>query len=242
MRELTALLFRATASASVVRLILPALVVFAAVGLPANHAHAALIEVTLMPSVEKVHPPQDLFVDINVSGLQSGGVDALLGAWSMDLIYDSSLFTPLLIPPAGFGDRLGSVAAGEALGSVDTSTPGTVSLFLVSLLFDFQLDALQRDANGNLLNSFTLATLGFFASGETTFSRPTTTIGATNIVLGDAFGNALADVNGVPVPIQHLPLTLRVTEPATTSLLLAALLGIAIAHRGCAMGRRSRSA
>jgi hypothetical protein len=202
---------------------LAVLAVLAAMALPAGHAAASLIEISLVPSQGRIDPPQNLFVDITISGLQSGGVDNLLGAWSMDLIYDRDLFVPLLIPPAGFGDGLGDVQSGQAVGGVDTTTPGTVGLFLVSLLFDFELDALQRDAAGNLLDGFTLATLGFFAPAGTGFTGLSTFIGTTNIVLADAFGNPLSDAAGAPIPIQHLPASIRVTEPATLVLLLLAL-------------------
>lgn len=209
-----------------------AALLFAAIAiLQAGPTSAGLIEISLVPSIDKIHPPQSLFLDINISGLQTGGIDNLLGAWSMDVLYDSSIFEPLLIPPAGFGDRLGNVFLGEAIGGVDMSAPGQISLFLVSLLLDSDLSALQRDSNGNLLGSFTLATLGFFAPGGSGFNAPSTFIGTSDIILADAFGNPLADVSGAPIPIQHIPVSIRVPEPATLTLLAAGLIGALIARR-----------
>ena len=146
--------------------------------LASGHA-LAVITISLDPSVDKIHALENVFVDINVSGLQSGGVDELIGAFELDLLYDDALFTPLLVPPAAFGPNLGDIFLGEAIGGVDTSTPGIVDLFEVSLLFDVELDALQSD-------SFRLATVGFFANG--TSSGPTTSFATNNIVLSDDWG------------------------------------------------------
>jgi len=187
-----------------------------------------LIEITIEPSKNKIHPPESLFVDINISGLQSGGIDNLLGAWQMDFHYDADLFNPLNIPPAGWGGKLGNITNGETVGGVDTSTPGVIDIFEVSLLFDFELDSFpfQRDLDGNLLDSFRLATLGFYAPSGTGFNDPSTLLFTDNIVLSDAYGNVLSDVNGEIIPVQHLPVSIKIPEPATWVLFGIGFIGL----------------
>lgn len=171
---------------------------------------SAVITISLDPSVDKIHSMENVFVDINVSGLQSGGVNTLLGAFDLDLLYDSSLFTPLLVPPAGFGVRLGDIFLGEAVGGIDTSTPGVVNLFEVSLLSAAELAVLQGD-------SFTLATLGFFANGVS--SGPTTSFATANIVLSDDLGNSLT-------PVSNPGTSISVPEPITLALVSLGLVGL----------------
>lgn len=185
---------------------------------------AGQVQISLVPSSSKIHIGDNLFVDINISGLQSGGVDNLLGAWSLDLHYDSNLFVPLLVAPAGFGSQLGDTFALEALGTIDISTPGTIGLSLVSLLSNAELDALQR-GGGNLLDGFRLATVGLFAPLDLGYSGGSTALFTSNIVLSDALGNPLADANGVPLPVQHLPVGILVPEPATLALVMLGLVG-----------------
>lgn len=178
-----------------------------------QRASAALI-VSLDPQPPKIHGLENVFVDINVSGL-----DTLLGAFELDFLYDPAVFVPLLVPPAGFGDRLGDVFLGEAVGGIDTSTPGIFSLFEVSLLLDFELDALQRDpGTGDLLDSFTLATVGLYRF-DTSTGSPATILATDNIVLSDASGNQL-------FPVANPIATVRVPEPATFYLLIFGLAGI----------------
>ncbi len=177
---------------------------------------SAVVTITLDPSVDKVHRLENVFVDINVSGLQSGGVNALLGAFDLGLLYEASLFTPLLVPPAGFGPDLGDVFLGEAVSGIDTSTPGLVNLFEVSLLTTPELAALQGD-------SFRLATIGFFANG--TASGPTTTFQTANILLSDDLGNRIT-------PVVSPAVSIKVPEPAPLALLLAgATVGFAARRR-----------
>ena len=170
----------------------------------------AVITVSLDPSTPKIHSGKNLFVDINVSGLQWGGVNTLIGAFDLDVNYESTLFTPLLVPPVGFGTALGDIFLGEAVGGVDTTTPGVINLFEVYLLTSLELAALQSD-------SFTLATLGFFASGPA--SGSTTTLSTSNIVLSDDLGNLLS-------PIANPSVIVNVPEPITLSLIAFGLAGI----------------
>jgi hypothetical protein len=64
-------------------------------------ARAGLISISLVPSVTTINKGENVFVDINVSGLQSDGVDKLLGAWSLGFGHDSRFLVPLGVPPLG---------------------------------------------------------------------------------------------------------------------------------------------
>ncbi len=189
-----------------------------ALALLPQRASAALI-VSLDPQPPKIHGLENVFVDINISGL-----DTLLGAFDLDFLYEPSVFVPLLVPPAGFGDHLGDVFLGEAVGGIDTSTPGVINLFEISLLLDFELDALQRDpGTGDLLDSFTLATVGLFRFDSSTGS-PATTLVADNILLSDAIGNPI-------FPVANPTATVQIPEPATFSLFVLGLAGFGFLMR-----------
>lgn len=153
---------------------------------------------------------------INISGLGSGGVENLLGAWSMDVYYDDTVFMPT--PGADWWWHLG-----PSLASVDISTPGVIKMSQVSLASEVELDSLQRNSDtGQLYDSFRLAELVFFA-----FSARETIMSTDNIVLSDAFGNAPFDSNGDPMPISNPPLNFTVApEPGTIILFSVGLVGL----------------
>lgn len=177
----------------------------------------ASVLISLDPQPPKIHGIENIFVDINVSGL-----DTTLGAFDLEINYDQNVFVPLLVPPAGFGSQLGDIFLGEAIGGIDTSTPGTINLFEVSLLFDFELDALQ----GTPPIGFTLATLGFFAFSPAA-GVPSTLLSTSNIVLSDALGNIiLVDANP----------SARIFVPEPTTL---AIFGLGLAGLGFARRRRA---
>ncbi len=198
----------------------------ASLAISSQQSQASLIEFSLDPSSTVISPPQNVFIDINMSGLQSGNIDNLLGNWSMQLIYDPAILVPLLVPPSGWGGHLGDIFAGETVGGVDTTTAGVVDFFEVSLLPDVLLDPLQRDpVSGNLLDSFTLATIGFYAPPiKSQAANMQTIIRTANIVLGDAYGNPISDSNGQIIPILNTTLTLHIPAPNTYLLWLTGII------------------
>ena len=117
-----------------------ALLIFALVSslvFTTNQAFA--ITISLVPTTQKIHAGENIFVDINVSGLHetfsSGNkVDSILAAFQLDFHYNPNLLTFLPVPPAGWGPHLGDVHSGEALGFIDELNPGVLSLSFVSLL------------------------------------------------------------------------------------------------------------
>lgn len=162
----------------------------------------ALPIITLDPQSKKIHPGENLFVDINVSGLQSGGSNSLLGAFSLDVVFDPAL--NFLASGSGantFGNGLGDVNAGEALVGADPWVPGIgkFSFYEVSLLDTTALAGLQSD-------SFRLATLAFYLPYVTTPYGSTMNFSTANVVLSDDLGNQLA--TGV-----NQGATVRVSEP-----------------------------
>jgi hypothetical protein len=236
----------------------------------ANQAFA--ISISLVPSTPKIQPGDNIFVDINISGLHetfsSGNqVDSVLAAFSLDFLYDPSLLTFLAVPPAGWGPHLGDVHSGEATGFVDEFTPGVLSLDLVSLLDESAtncvfcvppyLDNLQRvdptDSTSPYLDTFRLATLGFYApyggnpglpSWPSTSPSRSTVFGTSNVVLSDpdGFEVSLLDASGNPIgpaPVSTPFITVAVPEPGTIALMSLGLIGINFirkyrqaAHRG----------
>jgi hypothetical protein len=61
----------------------------------------ALPIISLVPDSTKIHSGENLFIDVNVSGLQSGGSNSLLGAFSMDVLFKPEL----QFLPAGSGSN-----------------------------------------------------------------------------------------------------------------------------------------
>jgi len=186
----------------------------------------ATIMITLDPIPDKVHPLENLYVDINISGLQSGDVDTLLGAFSLDLLYDSDVLTPI-ISVSTPGSELGDVLLGEAVWNIDYSVPGALWLAEVSLLeassatcifcFPPYLDALQSD-------SFTLATIAFFVHGAP--GVPVTYLDTDHVVLSDADGFQVMDVRGNIAPVATPIASVRIPEPGTAILLTCGLIGM----------------
>ncbi len=168
----------------------------------------ALPIISLVPDHNKIHAGENLFIDVNVSGLQSGGFSSLLGAFSMDVLFNPELqFLPAGSGANTWGSGLGDVDAGEAFveGDISQIGSGLFSFNEVSLLVDsIELSALQSD-------SFRLATLAFYLPyGNALPSGSSINFSTENVVLSDDFGNELATgVNqGATVQVPEPPMFL----------------------------------
>ena len=178
--------------------------------------------ISLLPDPEKIHnvpPPRNFSVEINISGIPTG---TFLGAFELDFTFDSNVFVFQPALGSGFGPGLGNPSAGEAVGGVDTSVPGTISLFEVSLLEAdaatcvFCISPFLEDLQGP---SFTLGTLTFGVVAPAPPFVPggprITVIDTSNIVLSDQNGIAFADSNNPALPIGNPPTAVKVSEPGT---------------------------
>ncbi|PPD32782.1 MAG: hypothetical protein CTY19_09985 [Methylomonas sp.] len=170
---------------------------------------AAMPIISLIPDSTKIHSGENLYIDVNVSGLQSGGSNSLLGAFSMDVLFNPQLqFHPAGSGVYTWGFGLGDVDAGEALVGDDISQIGSglFSFNKVSLLDTVELSALQSD-------SFRLATLAFYLPyGHTLASGSSINFSTANVVLSDDFGNEL--ITGV-----NPEATVKIPEPPVVLLL-----------------------
>ena len=187
---------------------------------------SALPIITLNPHSTTVSQGGNLFVDVNVSGLQSSGTNSLLGAFSLDVVFTPELqFLPSANGTTTFGNSLGDVNLGEAdVGAVPwVPGSGIFSFYEVSLLEGTlancifctgpYLESLQGD-------SFRLATLAFYLPYNTLPSGAPISLSTANVVLSDGFGDSLATGNNPSA-------TVSVSEPPTFL-----LLGIALAFFG----------
>ena len=170
---------------------------------------AAAVTLSLEPAFQNVEVGGTASVDLNISGL-GDFAPASLGAFSLDLGYDSSI---LGFDSVSFGPYLGDETLFEADNYFDDSIPGSVYLDSVSFLFDFELDALQP-------GSFTLATLTFSAL-QVGWSDLT----MDNVVLSDAFGYSFNDVTVNNAAVAPVP------EPSTWLLMAMGLVGLIGARR-----------
>ncbi|MRV72014.1 PEP-CTERM sorting domain-containing protein [Duganella sp. FT92W] len=192
-------------------------------------AHA--LAISLFPRTGlTVHRFDDVFIDVNLTGLRPAGLNRTLGAFEVDLLFDPNLFQKIDTPPAGWGMGLGGVPAGEALASMVLTAPGILHLSAVSLLEASPagcvfctgpyLADLQAD-------SFRLATVGLYAYNPN-LPEGVTTVRTSSAILGDGDGNRLPDV-------PDTMLQLSVPEPGTLALLP---LGLACA---AVIGKRRRA-
>ena len=174
------------------------------------------------PSTLKVHAPKNIFVDINISGLQSGDTNTQLGGWELDFSYDPNIFTFLAVPPAGLGGSLGDIDLGEAINlSQPVTTPGIFHVGVLSLLEGDAatcffcvapfLEDLQSD-------SFTLATVGLFLPGGSSFTG-STPLKLENAILSDANGNEITNTT-------ILQGVVKISEPGIMFLIVFGLAGI----------------
>ncbi|MGK5054951.1 hypothetical protein [Janthinobacterium sp. RB2P8] len=183
---------------------------------------AQALQMSLVPrGGYQIAPGGLLVVDLNIAGLQSGGLNTELGVFHLDLYYDPTLLSFLPGAPSGWGTALGQTAGGaEALAFADASTPGLLRLDEVSLLDGLTLGQLQGDG-------FRLATLAFHVMMPPGPAPANTILFADDILLADAGGNL------IPVVPDQIPiLILQVDAPGTL-----ALLGLGMA----ALARQRRS-
>lgn len=182
---------------------------------------ARALEISLVPhGGYQIAPGGQLLVDLDIAGLQSGGLSTELGAFHLDLYYDPDLLSYIPGAPTGWGTALGRTAgAAEALTSADHSTPGLLRLDEVSLLDGLTLDALQGDG-------FRLATVAFQVMQPTTPAPANTILFADDVLLGDAAGDR------IPVALSEIPvLILQVDEPATLAIFGLGLAALAWRRR-----------
>jgi hypothetical protein len=142
-------------------------------------------------------------VNLEISGL-GNFASSSLEAFLVEVTFDESI---LSFDSVTYGSFLGY--PNDPLDTSIVTTPGvdSVSLDEFSLLFDFELDALQ-------LSSFILATLVF--TGDTNGTSP---LGFGTIDLSDAVGATI-------VPTLETASVTSVPEPASIWLLAGALGGL----------------
>ncbi|GAB5380300.1 MAG: hypothetical protein Alis3KO_09520 [Aliiglaciecola sp.] len=140
----------------------------------ASNASAAVI-LSAVPGFTDAMPGDSVTIDIVVSGLDAGGPDSL-GAFDLDILYDAAA---LSVTDITVGSLLGDFGLGEAIDFSFGDLGGVIDLAVVSLLFDFELDALQP-------SDFTLASIDF--SVDVLPDGTSTEVSFGPSVLSDAFG------------------------------------------------------
>lgn len=186
-----------------------------------------LISVDLVSQQQKIHAGEAFYLNVEVSGLRTAGLDAVVGAFDFTLAFDGVHLRPFNVgAPAGWGTALGNPDLGESIAFADFSQPGLLRLAMTSLLDEAGLSSLQSD-------SIILATLGFML-----VSAPpdaVTAFALAQVDLADAFAQPISDDAGDLVPIQLGTRTFAVPAPPTAALVLVACLA------GLGVMRRQRS-
>ena len=179
-------------------------------------SHAGAVVLSLEPSSQIAGPGDSVSLDLVISGLGNGAPDSL-GDFDIDISFDASALSFL-----GYtlGTSLGDVGLGEAFdGSFGDLGGGLVNLAEVSLLFPFELDALQAD-------TFTLATLDF--SVDVLAPGDSTTVDIDTVwALGDGFGLPLTVDAANSAVIRNA----AVPEPSLLALVALGLTGVGFASR-----------
>ena len=197
-----------------------------------NGQAAATPTLSLIPNVPKIHPPQNLFVDIVISGLQSGATNTLLGAFDLTIQFNPNVLSLLTGAPSALGTGLGDPADPlQTVVGANIPAPGTFNFFEVSLLEGsastciFCSGPYLEDLQGD---TFSLATLAFFAPGSS--ANPS----FTNILITDAI---LGDANGDPIsnPIIRNA-SVAVPEPSSFLLLMGGLVAFGFLKRRITLG------
>lgn len=171
-------------------------------------APAQAVTIDFVPDSPSVLLGMPLDVDVVISGL-SDLAPPSLGAFDLNVSFDDTI---LSLSSVEFGDLLGDVSAFEAIAGSGPIVGG-VNLFEISLLLDFELDALQPA-------SFSLATLSFDAIGE-----GTSALALIPVQLGDGLGDPLAG-SAASGSVRVVPGDGSVPEPSSVFLFLPGLLGL----------------
>ena len=172
----------------------------------AVNLNAAVI-LSMSPSSTTAMPGDVVVLDLMISGLTAGAADSL-GDFDLDIFYDAAA---LSVDSFSLTGLLGDVGLGEALDfSPGDDTFGTIALALGSLLFDFELDALQP-------GSFSLATISFMV--DALADGASTEVGISAVyALGDAFGDPLALMSTSSATIRN---GVEVSEPGSLVMIFA---------------------
>jgi hypothetical protein len=172
-------------------------------------APASAIVISFVPTDQTVDLGSAVGVDLVISDLGNFTAPSL-GSFDLDVMYDAAI---LSAPSVTLTALLGDDSQGETIEGVDVSMPGLIDLFLVSLLPQQELEALQPA-------SFVLLTLTFdaIAQGVSALELP-------QVLLGDALGTELEVIAGSG------SITVRgtgagVPEPSLAGLLFGAALGV----------------
>jgi len=171
---------------------------------------AGAVTIGFDPASQAVAVGDTVFVDVVVSDL--GG--EIVSAYDLDITYDDSL---LAVESVSLSSALGDELFFEAFYHSDISNSGVVDIAGLSLLFDFELLALQGG------DSVVLGTLGFRTLG----------LGESSLdFVFDAFNDikgsnaAVLDVTPVPGSISAVP------EPTAALLFFVGVAAVHSAIRG----------
>ncbi len=187
--------------------------------------------ISLVPQFQKVHPLQNLNVDVVISGLQPGGTDSLLAAFDLTIHYNANYFV-FLPANSALGTGLGDPAdPSQTVIGGDNSTAGIFQFYEVSLLEPSAstcvfctgpyLADLQSD-------TFSLASLTFYYPGPAP-SQPS----LANFIVQNA---DLSDPLGNPIPFTTRNASVIVApEPSDLAIFGSALLVLVTVKK---LGRR----